>query len=182
MTIQTRAFEQEGRNGLLRIEQLPPKARFSVRVRAGEAAELGRRLGVRLPERLGAISDDEGFEAIRLGPDEWCLLAPESGRETLIRSAEAAYASVPHAFCDISDRETTLRLSGAGASIALAAGIARDFGAIGVGCAARTLFDTATVILWRDGEDSFRLDVWRSFAPHVQGLLTLVEEEIAAGI
>ena len=40
-----------------------------------------------------------------------------------------------------------------------------------VGRCTRTLFGKATVMLWRTGDDAFRLEVARSFAPYVAALL-----------
>ena len=51
-----------------------------------------------------------------------------------------------------------------------------------MGSAARTVFDSATVILWRDGPADFRMDVWRSFLPHVRALLAQVRDEAMAGL
>jgi sarcosine oxidase, subunit gamma len=35
----------------------------------------------------------------------------------------------------------------------------------------RTIFEKAEIILWRTGEQSFHIEVWRSFAPYVLGHL-----------
>ena len=51
-----------------------------------------------------------------------------------------------------------------------------------VGTGARTVFDTAQVVLTREADDRFTLTVWRSFAPHVRALLALAERELAAGL
>ena len=48
--------------------------------------------------------------------------------------------------------------------------------------AARTVFDSATVILWRDGPTDFRMDIWRSFVPHVCALLAQVQDEVMADL
>ena len=42
--------------------------------------------------------------------------------------------------------------------------------------------DSAQVVLTREAEDRFRLEVWRSFAPHVRALLTTATAELAAGL
>ncbi|WP_428982237.1 sarcosine oxidase subunit gamma [Oricola nitratireducens] len=131
---------------------------------------------------MGSVERKGEVEALCLGPDEWCVLAPDKRRDALIEASRAAYAKIPHAFCDVSDREVVLRLSGPEALTALTTGIARDIESMEVGSAARTAFDTATVILWRDDENSFRMDVWRSFLPHVRALLDLAQAEFAAGL
>ena len=40
-----------------------------------------------------------------------------------------------------------------------------------VGMATRTLYDKAEIVLWRRGETTFHVEVWRSFAPHVAASL-----------
>jgi heterotetrameric sarcosine oxidase gamma subunit len=58
----------------------------------------------------------------------------------------------------------------------------RDLDALPVGAGVRTLLDSVQVVLLREGEDQFRLEVWRSFAPHLRALLDLGLREIEAGL
>jgi sarcosine oxidase subunit gamma len=51
---------------------------------------------------------------------------------------------------------------------------------VGTGC--RTIFDRAQIILIRDAEHRFRIEVWRSFADHVRGIIEATRREIALGI
>ena len=51
-----------------------------------------------------------------------------------------------------------------------------------VGSGARTVFDTAQVVVTREAEDRFHLTVWRSFLPHVRALLDIAQRELAAGL
>jgi sarcosine oxidase subunit gamma len=43
----------------------------------------------------------------------------------------------------------------------------------------RTLFEKSEMVLWRTAPDSFHIEVWRSFAPYVTGLLAEVARERA---
>ncbi|GAD57192.1 sarcosine oxidase subunit gamma [Limimaricola cinnabarinus] len=119
--------------------------------------------------------------ALCLGPDEWLIHAPEAERDAIVEAGAAAYASAPHALVEISDREISYAVSGPAARELLTIACPRDLDRLATGRAMRTVFDTAQVVLWRDGEDAFRLDVWRSFAPHVRALLETGRAEIAAG-
>ena len=125
----------------VRVEDLPPVLRLSLRVRPAHRGRLGRALGLDLPARIGARMAADGTEALCLGPDEWLIAAPEGA--DLASAARAIYPEVPHSLADISDREISLRLS---------------------------------------GPADFRMDVWRSFAPHVRALLAQVQGELAAGL
>lgn len=164
----------------LQIEELAPSARLSLRVRPQHRAQLARTLGLDLPVRIGDRTTSEGREALCLGPDEWLILAPETS--SLTAAAAAIYANAPHSLTEISDREITLRLSGASVLDLLATGCPRDIAALAEGRGCRTVFDSATVTIWRDGPAVFRMDVWRSFLPHVRNLMALAEAELAAGL
>ncbi|WP_102108662.1 sarcosine oxidase subunit gamma [Oceaniglobus roseus] len=164
------------------IEVLPPAARFSLRARPAQAEVLGRALGLTLPGRVGERTGEAGREAMCLGPDEWVILAPEEDGAAIVQALADAYGEAPHALADISDREIRFRVSGKGTLDLMAMGCPRDVSAIAPGRGARTVFDGATVVLWRDGEEDVRLDVWRSFAPHVRDLLETGRAELAAGL
>ena len=162
------------------VEDLAPAPRLSLRVKPAHRVTLGQALGLDLPTRVGARMAAGGTEALCLGPDEWLITAPEGAG--LADAVHAVYAGAPHSLVDISDREITLRLSGPAVLDLLATCCPRNVAAMPVGSAARTLFDSATVVLWRDGPTDFRMDIWRSFAPHVRSLLAQVQTEIAAGL
>lgn len=164
----------------IRIEDAAPALRLSLRVKPAHRDAVGRALGLDLPARVGQRAQAGDIQALCLGPDEWLIAAPEGA--PLADAARAVYADAPHSLVDISDREITLRLSGPAVLNLLAACCPRNLAAMAVGSAARTVFDSATVILWRDGPADFRMDVWRSFAPHVRSLLAQAQAEIAAGL
>lgn len=166
--------------GPVTIEELAPAARFALRVRAGHRAAVSAALALDLPMRVGDRVEANGREALCLGPDEWLVLAPESTAPAA--AAAAIYGEAPHSLVEISDREITLRLSGPQVLDLLATCCPRDVAALAVGRGVRTVFDSATVTLWRDGPETFRMDVWRSFLPHVRALLGLAEAELRAGL
>jgi sarcosine oxidase subunit gamma len=120
--------------------------------------------------------------ALWLGPDEWLLLAPETETGTLGHALSGALAGIAHALVDISHRQTALLLEGPGAASMLNAGVPLDLApdAFPVGMVTRTLFDKTEIVLWRTAETSFRIEVWRSFAPYLVELLTIARDEEAA--
>lgn len=165
-----------------RLRALPPEARFSLRAREAHLDRLGEVLGLALPRRIGSRAAGGGGEALCLGPDEWRIVFPEARKAETVRAMAAAYDEAPHAFADISDREISYVLEGPGACEIVAMGCPRDLRAIAPGRATRTIFDGATVILWRDGPEAFRIDVWRSFAPHLAALVEIGRTELRAGL
>jgi sarcosine oxidase, subunit gamma len=83
---------------------------------------------------------------------------------------------------DIGDREVALAIEGPATLDLLATGCPLDLARMPVGAGTRTLFDTVPVVLTREADDRFRVEVWRSFAPHVRALLATAAEELAAGL
>lgn len=157
------------------IAELPPAARFSLRLREENAAAAGAALGLALPGRVGAMSRGGARRALCLGPDEWLLDGPEGDRPALPED-------LPHALVEISDREIAFRIEGPRAMELLSIGIARDLARIAPGTGRRTAFDSAQAILVREAEEAFTLTVWRSFAPHVRELLEIGQRELACGL
>jgi sarcosine oxidase subunit gamma len=81
---------------------------------------------------------------------------------------------------DISHRQFALEVSGPNAATILngACPLDLDVSEFPVGMCTRTVLAKADIVLWRKREDVFHLEVWRSFAGYVSGILT----EIAAGL
>lgn len=162
-----------------RVRRAAPAGRLSLRAR-GDVAPLEAALGLSLPGAIGQRTGAGGTEALRLGPDEWIIHAPEDRVAGLREACDAIYDAHPHSLVDVSGREVTLLLDGPQADVLLTLGMARDPDSIAVGEGRRTLFDGVTVILWRDAPTTFRMDVWHSFAPHVIHLLQIGCRELAA--
>jgi sarcosine oxidase subunit gamma len=162
------------------IAELAPTLRIALRVaEPGPAAIV---LGLALPARIGARAVAGSRSALCLGPDEWLLEAPAEDAAAFWQRLSELEARMPVSAVEVSDREITLALSGAAVLDLLASGCPRDLARMAVGTGARTVFDTAQVVLTREAEDRFHLTVWRSFAPHVRALLDLAAREIAAGL
>ncbi|OYR26768.1 sarcosine oxidase subunit gamma family protein, partial [Brucella grignonensis] len=137
-------------------------------------------LGLTLPDRIGKRAATGSAEAIRLGPDEWTLYVPADQVATLTAACAAIYADHPHSLVDISGREVTLSIEGPKAAELLTLGCPRDIATIAIGGGRRTIFDGAMVVLLRDAEVRFRMDVWNSFADHIAHLLETGCKELAA--
>lgn len=164
------------------VTELAPAARFSLRVGAADRAAAGAAIGLALPERIGARATAGARSALCLGPDEWTVVT-DAGDGGAVAAAFADLAGrVVLSAVDVSDREVTFRLAGPGTLDLLATGCPRDLARLPVGGGTRTVFDTVQVVLVREADDAFDLTVWRSFVPHVRGLLDLAERELAAGL
>jgi sarcosine oxidase subunit gamma len=157
-------------------------ARFSLRIAPGEIAAASRVLGFALPTKIGETAASGEQLAVCLGPDEWHLVVPLAAQEMVESGFADLTAKVPHSLVDISHREVAIEIEGADAVLALRSAIPFDLDAMPVASGCRTVFDKAQIVLVRRAVDRFRIDVWRSFADHVWGLLRAAAREIALDI
>jgi sarcosine oxidase subunit gamma len=117
-----------------------------------------------------------------LGPDEYLLLdlaAQAEGALATAASIEAALRDTPHALVDVSHRQFALEVSGPHAEVILRGACPLDLhiSQFPVGMCTRTLLAKADITLWRTAEDAFHVEVWRSFAGYVGGLITEIASE-----
>lgn len=171
-----------GGGASLRIRLAEDCARFSLRVAGEGIAEAGKAFGCELPARIGGIAISGERLALCLGPDEWLLLAPLREANGVIARFGAFYGDVPHSLVDIGHRETSVKIEGPAAATALAAACPLDLAGMAAGTGTRTVFDKAQIILIKRNEESYWIEVWCSFAPHVCGLLEAASHEIELGI
>jgi sarcosine oxidase, subunit gamma len=151
------------------VQPQPPAARYILRggVAAREAAASA--LGAALPSVPCRASHAGARAALWLGPDEWLLLAPDADGEALGLALETALRDIPHALVDVTHRQVGCCIVGPGAAELLSSGCPLDLDtrAFPVDMCTRTMFAKAEVVLWRTGAETFRLEVWRSFAAYV---------------
>ena len=162
-----------------RVSMAAPCGRLSLRAR-GDLAPLGAALGTDLPGRIGRRAGSGDTDILCLGPDEWAIHLPEARLAEVEAAFAGVYASHPHSLVDVSGAEVTFVVEGPRAAELLTLGCPRDIDTIAPGEGRRTVFDGATVILWRDAATRFRLDVRHSFAPHLFALLDTGCRELAA--
>ena len=167
--------------GPVAIEVLAPVARFNLRVWPEDRGAAAEAFGVALPERVGQGAVADGKSAWCLGPDEWLLHADAARTAEIVEGFAAIRPDAPHSLTVISDREITIGIEGAQAAELLSVACPLNLARMEPGTAKRTLFDTAQIVLLRDAPDRFRIEVWRSFFPHVHELLQIANAELASG-
>ena len=148
-------------NDAVCVTALPPATRLSLRT--ADAAAAGAALGFALGTAICRAEAAGARAALKLGPDEWLLLAPDGEAAALMGVAVAG------SLVDVSHRSTAIEISGPFAVEALAGFVALDLNAAAfpVGMCTRTVFGKAEIVLWRTGSEVFRIEVWRSFAAYV---------------
>lgn len=158
----------------VRIENLGPRARFSLRLRQAQGfARVQESFGLALPQEACRFSVSADRRALWLGPDEWLLVAPYGEAGAIFAGLEAALAGIPHSLVDVSHRSLGVSVTGAKAASVLASGCPLDLDprAFPVGMVTRTVLGKTEIILQRIGADEFQIDVWRSFANYTVGYL-----------
>jgi sarcosine oxidase, subunit gamma len=162
----------------LAVEAAPRGARLVLRGPDSAAVTAGHGFGLALPTTINTATTDGTRTAFKLGPDEWLLLAPEGGEMAAYDAIEAA-ASEPHSLVDVSHRNVGILVSGSLAPDVLNSQVMLDLSlkAFPVGMATRTLFAKAEIVLWRKGASDFHVEVWRSFAGYLHGLLEQAARE-----
>jgi sarcosine oxidase subunit gamma len=167
--------------GRVAAQRLPDCARFAVRGGDEAARRVGVAFGVTLPRRPCHAASLGPRAALWLGPDEWLLLAPAAAHDAVAQALEAALAGEPASIVDVGQRQLGFALAGPDAATLLAAGcpLDLDLAAFPVGACTRTLFDKTEITLWRTAPDAFRIEVTRSFADYLEGMLDLARRDLA---
>ena len=116
-----------------------------------------------------------------LGPDEHLLW--QASREVALPIADLEEALVTHAhsLVDVSHRQVALEIFGPQAVTILAGACPLDLSAreFPVHMCTRTVLAKAAIVLWRTAPDAFHLEVWRSFQPYAQALLSEIGREFS---
>ncbi|MFC3074461.1 sarcosine oxidase subunit gamma [Shinella pollutisoli] len=161
---------RHGGSAAARVTPAAPATRLSLRAGPEALDALSAAFGLTLPTRPKGSALANGRHALWLGPDEW-LLIDENEADLM---AVAAGASALHSATDISHRNTAILVSGPAAAGAIASACPLDLGnaIFPVGAAARTVLGKIEIVLFRSGEEDYRVECWRSFAPYAFGLLS----------
>jgi sarcosine oxidase, subunit gamma len=155
----------------MQITDLPNCVRLILRGGQQVAAAAAETLGFGLPVQACRAAVSVGRAALWLGPDEWLVLAPKS--DTVAHDLAQALQGQAHSLVDVSHRQVAIRISGPAAASLLNAGCPLDLhvDVFPVGTCTRTLLGKTAIVLWRRKEDSFHIEVARSFARYLRDFL-----------
>ena len=158
-----------GGSSAAQLTPAPNAARASLRAYPDAVAGLSTALGVSLPTMPKTSATGTGIIALWLGPDEWLLIGPE-GTDFV---ALAAKSGVLHSAVDISHRNIGILVSGPGARVTVNSACPHDLtdASFPVGACTRTVFGKMEIVLYRESEDTWRVECWRSFADYCFGML-----------
>lgn len=174
----TRKLPLAGRHGgsaAVRLTAAAPASRIALRAPADSVGGLSHVLGLQLPTRPKTSASNNGRHALWIGPDEW-LVIDENSADLM---GATASSGVSHSATDVSHRNTAVIVSGPGAEATISGGCPQDLSreAFPVGACSRTLLGKVEVVLLRLDEETFRVEVWRSFSDYAFGLLSEAAED-----
>jgi len=162
------------------VRELPPASRYVLRAGPPVMAAAGAALGLNISD-IACRSASEGTRAaLWLGPDEQLLLGSVSEGPTIEKQLQSI-AGLPHSLVDVSHRQMAFQVSGVPAQTVLNAGCPLDLylACFPVGMCTRTVLGKADIVLWRTAEETFHVEVWRSFADYVSRFLAEASRELA---
>jgi sarcosine oxidase subunit gamma len=168
------------------LKVLPPAGRWVLHGGPAARALAAPVWGTAFPEDACRAVLSGSRATLWMGPDEYLLLdlGPGDGSSgeshaAAAQNLEGALAAEPHALVDVGHRQFALEISGVHATTILsgACPLDLDMRAFPVGMCTRTVLAKADIVLWRTGQGTFHLEVWRSFAAYVSGLLGEIARE-----
>ncbi len=169
------------------LQALPPAMRLVLHGEVAARRAVAPVWGVDFAEQACRAVRRDSRATLWLGPDEYLLhgsaAADLESQAATVGTLETALKDIPHALVDISHRQFALEVSGAHAATILsgACPLDLDLSEFPVGMCTRTVLAKADIVLWRIREDAFHLEVWRSFAGYVTGLLGEIAVEFYPG-
>lgn len=164
------------------VREVPFLTQLGLRAVPGSegAAALEAVLGTTLPAGHGKTTAGGGYTILWIGPDEFLAVADETptSAEEDRGAAEAARAGAalgdagtrtPGAVVDLSANRTTFELTGPSARAVLEKGVSYDLHPrhFAAGTAIATVLDHVPVLVWKTGEETYRVLPRASFADHV---------------
>lgn len=174
---------RRGTNARVGLAPAPPALRISLRAREGAVAALSKALGLDLPTKPKTVASNDGASraALWLGPDEWLVIDDGEDAATDLIAALAG-AGVTHSAVDVSHRNTAIMVTGEAAEATLSAGCPQDLSLerFPEGACSRTILGKIEVVIWRLGEDVFRVECWRSFSDYAFTFLSEAARDNAA--
>lgn len=155
--------------GHITLKPAKPASRVNLRADQEALAGLSSALGLPLPNAPKASTQKANRLALWLGPDEWLVIDED---EADLMTPLKASGEI-HAATDVSHRNIGLLIEGRDAVATLNGACPLDLSlkTFPIGSAARTVFGKIEIVLYRGGENSFRLECWRSFADYAFGML-----------
>ena len=165
------AFEAGSVQGVVELREVSFLTMVGLRV--DRNSDAGQRIAAvtgGLPAASGGVSGTGDTSVLWLGPEEFLVVAPTEAHESLggdlIQALREALADGAGQVVDLSANRTTFELTGPRARAVLEKGCSLDLHprVLSAGTALSTEVGNIPVVLWKTGEESFRIFPRASFA------------------
>ena len=165
------AFEAGSVKGVVELREVSFLTMVGLRV--DRNSDAGQRIAAvtgGLPAASGGVSGTGDTSVLWLGPEEFLVVAPTEAHESLggdlIQALREALADGAGQVVDLSANRTTFELTGPRARAVLEKGCSLDLHprVLSAGTALSTEVGNIPVVLWKTGEESFRIFPRASFA------------------
>jgi sarcosine oxidase, subunit gamma len=167
----------------VRLREVPFLTMVGLRSAPGSAGaeRLRAALGSPLPSACGSVTTGDAGSVLWLSPDEFLVVSDEPPAPLASR-LRAALGDGPGSVVDLSANRTTFELAGASARATLEKGCPLDLHprAFEIGTAYVTLLGSVPVVLWRVGEELYRILPRSSYADFLGRWLLDATAEFAA--
>jgi sarcosine oxidase, subunit gamma len=165
------AFETGSVQGVVEISEVPFLTMVGLRVnRDSDAGQRVVSVTGGLPAACGGVTGTGDTSVLWLGPEEFLVVAPTEAHESLggdlIQALREALADGEGQVVDLSANRTTFDLTGPRSRAVLEKGCSLDLHprVLKAGTALSTEIGNIPVVLWKTGEESFRIFPRASFA------------------
>lgn len=177
------AMEAAGVPGRVALREIAFTTQISVRCAPGSAgySAVAAATGAGLPQQVGEVAGEaSGTAVLWLGPDEFLVASAENSE--LLGSLGSALGDAPGQVLDLSANRSVLELSGPDAPLVLRKSCPADLHprAFAVNQAILTSLANIPVLLWRTGEQQWRILPRASFTEHTVHWLVDAMAEFAA--
>ncbi|TLM88155.1 sarcosine oxidase subunit gamma [Pseudarthrobacter sp. NamE5] len=165
------AFEAGSVQGVVELREVPFLTMVGLRVnRNSGAGERVASVTGGLPAGCGSVSGTGNTSVLWLGPEEFLVVAPTEAHESLggdlIQALREALGGEAGQVVDLSANRTTFELTGPRARAVLEKGCSLDLHSrvLQAGTALSTEIGNIPAVLWKTGDESFRIFPRASFA------------------
>ena len=161
----------------LSLTMSPEASRFNLRGSLDFCQAICGKVNLSLPAKMLTASGDSKNAVLWIGPDEFYLFSQEANHAAtlaqLSRAQDASALGKAGSLVDNSHRFIGICLDGAAAAQLMASYCPLDLSlsAFPIGKATRTLMGKSDILLWRQGEGTFQIEIARSFASYGLKLL-----------
>ena len=165
------AFETGSVRGIVELREIAFLTMVGLRVpRDSDAGQRIASVTGGLPATCGAVSGTSDASVLWLGPEEFLVVAPMEAHESLggdlIQALREALGDGAGQVVDLSANRTTFELTGPRSRAVLEKGCSLDLHPRGfkAGTALSTEIGNIPVVLWKTGDESYRIFPRASFA------------------